>query len=211
MRMPTGPVLADDQRIGEGLCVGRGSEGRRHGGDGGRAGAGLEIADGGAGEGDGDLGVGVGRDVIHVEERLEAVVAGEVDGGLAADQGDGVAAGVDGVDGLDGGVKRDNAGDGCIGADDESGARVRRWCWRTGSCWSPQPTSRNTERSRGAALRHRAEMRERSRCVGGHREKSLSAVPGKLIENAAPITEDQGPDAVGGCAQETRKLGAARL
>jgi hypothetical protein len=42
---------------------------------------------------------------------------------------------------------------------------------------SPQPMSRKTERSRGAALRHRVERRERKEAWVDIRGKSLSAVP----------------------------------
>jgi hypothetical protein len=42
---------------------------------------------------------------------------------------------------------------------------------------SPQPMSRKTERSRGAALRQRVEMRERREAWVDMREQSLSAVP----------------------------------
>ena len=71
----------DDQRVGQRLGHRAGGEGGGHGLNGGRTGAGLQVADGGAGEDDVDLGVGVGGDVVHVEQRLQAVVAGEVDGG----------------------------------------------------------------------------------------------------------------------------------
>jgi hypothetical protein len=53
-------------------------------------------------------------------------------------------------------------------------------------------------------------MRERSRTwVDIGRVAFRSS--GMLLENAALLTEDQGPDAVGVCAYETRTLGAARL
>ncbi len=119
----------DDQGVGQGLGDGVGGEGGGHGLDGGRAGAGLQVADGGAGEDDLDLGVGAGRDVVHVEEGLQAVEAGEVHGGRAAEEGNGVVVGVDGVDGLNGGVKRDDTGQRGVGTDNKgrtgSGSRVR--------------------------------------------------------------------------------------
>ena len=82
----------DDEGRGKIDADGGGGEGRGFRRDGGRgAGDGVEIAEGRRAEGDLNAGIGADGNVVHVEQGLEAVEAGEVDGGLTADEGDAAA------------------------------------------------------------------------------------------------------------------------
>ena len=115
-----GCALGDDERVCERDGDGGGGEGGGfclNGGCG--AGLGGEVSDGGGAEGDGDAVVGADGDVVHVEQRLESVVAGEVDGGGAAEKRHDVAGGVGCVDALDLHGEGGDACDGGVGADDE--------------------------------------------------------------------------------------------
>ena len=112
--------LGDDEGCLECDVDGAGGEGCGLGLDGwSRPGLRVEIADGGGAESDLDAGVGGYRDGVEIEQGLEAVVAGEVDGGGAADEGDAVSASVDCVDALELNGERGDTDSGCVGSNDE--------------------------------------------------------------------------------------------
>ena len=87
----------------------------------------VEVADGCGAERDGDAVVGADGNVVHVEEGLETVEAGEVDGGRAAEERNAVAAGVDCIDAHDLNGERGDAGKRGVGADDKGGTADNLW------------------------------------------------------------------------------------